>query len=152
MKAFPSDQIPRSIVPSLRENFQATLPCQLFESSCMGLCSNQAVTFEIFSQESEHGHIIGENVLHIFSQSSLMNNMFQFLNLSYGRLEKVYKDQFHLFSIFKQQMGLISFRVSLHYNLSPYDFSIFPGVNIIECPSRVEEKTKNCLKWLNHES
>ena len=49
-------------------------------------------------------------------------------------------------------MGLISFSVSLHYNLSPFDPSIFPGVNIIECSSRVEEKTKNSLKWLNHES
>ena len=49
-------------------------------------------------------------------------------------------------------MGLISFSVSLHYNLSPFDSSIFLGVNIIECLSRVEEKTKNCLKWLNNES
>ena len=39
--------------------------------------------------------------------------------------------------------------VSLHYNLSPFDS---PGVNRIECPSRVEEKTKYCLEWLNHES
>ena len=59
------------------------------------------------------------------------------------------KDHFHIFSIFKQQMGLISFTVSLHYNLSPFDS---PRVNIIECPSRVEEKTKNCLGWLSHES
>ena len=81
-----------------------------------------------------------------------MSNIVQFLNLYYGWFEKVYKDQFHLFSIFKQQMGLISFLVSLHYNLSPFGSSIFPGVNITECPSRVEEKTKNCLKWLNHES
>ena len=49
-------------------------------------------------------------------------------------------------------MGLILFLVSLHYNLSPFGSSIFPGVNITECPSRVEEKTKNCLKWLNHGS
>ena len=41
-------------------------------------------------------------------------------------------------------MGLISFTVPLHYNLSPFDS--------LECPSRVEEKTKNCLEWLNHES
>ena len=46
-------------------------------------------------------------------------------------------------------MGLISFTVSFHYNLSPFDS---PGANRIECPSRVEEKTKNCLEWLNHES
>ena len=61
-------------------------------------------------------------------------------------MKKVYKDQFHLFSIFKQQMGLISFTVSLHYNLSPFDSPISSGVNIIECPSRVEEKIKNCLE------
>ena len=61
----------------------------------------------------------------------------------------MYKDQFHLFSIFKQQMGLISFTVSLYYNLSPFDSS---GVNRIECPNKVEEKTKNYLEWLSHES
>ena len=120
LKTFYSHQIPGSIIPShLGENFQSTLSSQLFESSCMGLCSNQAVTFEICSQEFEHGHMIGENALHFPSRSSVINNIFQFINLSYGWLEKVYKDQFHLFSIFKQQMGLISFSVSLHYNLSP---------------------------------
>ena len=49
-------------------------------------------------------------------------------------------------------MGLISFTVSLHYNLSPFDSPVSSGVNRIECPSRVEEKAKNCLEWLNHES
>ena len=81
-----------------------------------------------------------------------MNNIFQFINLPQGWLEKVYKDQFHLFSIFKQQMGLISFTVSLHYNVFPFDSPISFGVNRIECPSRVEEKTKNCLEWPSHES
>ena len=118
----------------------------------MGLCSKQSFIFEIFSQESKHGHIIGENALQFPSQSSLMNNIFQFINLSYGLLEKVYKDQFHLFSIFKQQMGLISVTVSFHYNLSPFDSPISSGVNRIEFPSMVEEKTKNCLEWLNHDS
>ena len=46
-------------------------------------------------------------------------------------------------------MGLISVTVSLHYNLSPFDSS---GVNRIECPNKVEEKTKNCLEWPSHES
>ena len=65
LKFFYSHQISRSIIPShLGENFQSTLLSQLFESSCMGLCSNQAVTFETFSEEFEHGHIIGENALH----------------------------------------------------------------------------------------
>ena len=100
LKAFFSHQIPRSIIPShLGENFQSTLPSQLFESSCVGLCSIQDATFEIFSQEFEHGHIIGENALHFPYRSSIMNNIFQFINLLYGWLEKVYKDQFHLFSI-----------------------------------------------------
>ena len=49
LKAFPSHQIPRSIIPSLGENFQSTLPSQLFESSCMGLSSAQVVTFKIFN-------------------------------------------------------------------------------------------------------
>ena len=152
LKTLSSHQIPRSIIPNLGETFQSTLPSQLFESFCMGLCSNQAVIFENFSQEFEHGHIMGENALHFLYRSSVMNNILQFINISCMWLEKLYKDQFHLFSIFEQQMGLISFSVLLHYNLSPFDPSIFPRVNIIECPSRVEEKTKNCLKWLNHES
>ena len=81
-----------------------------------------------------------------------MNNIFQFINISYGWLEKVYKDQFHLLSIFKQQMGLISFTVSLDYNLSPFYSPIYSRVNRIECPSKVEGKTKNRLEWLNHGS
>ena len=31
-------------------------------------------------------------------------------------------------------------------------FPNFPGVNRIECPTHVEERTKNCLAELNHES
>ena len=50
---------------------------------------------------------------------------------------------------FNQQMGLISVTVSLHYKFSLFDS---PGVNRIECPNEVEEKTKNCLQWLSHES
>ena len=77
LKTFFSHQIPRSIIPShMGENFQSTLPSQLFKSSCMGLCSNHAITFEIFSQEFEHGQIIGENALHFPSRSSVMNNIF----------------------------------------------------------------------------
>ena len=65
LKTFYSHQIPRSIIPShLGENFQSTLPSQLFESSCMGLFSDQSWIFEISSQESKNGHIIGENALH----------------------------------------------------------------------------------------
>ena len=52
----------------------STLPSQLFEPSFMGLCSNQATTFEIFSQEFKHGHIIGESTLHFPSWSSVMSN------------------------------------------------------------------------------
>ena len=96
----------------------------------MGLSFNQVVTFEISNQDFKHYHKIGEKVLHVSSQSSVMNNFFQFINLYYGWLEKVYRDQFHLFSNFKQQMGLISFIVSLHYNLSPFDS---PGVDRIQC-------------------
>ena len=152
MKKKSSHQFPRSIILShLGENFQSTLPSQLFESSCVGLSFNREIIFEIFSQEL-HYHIIGEKTHHISFQSSVMNNFFQFVNLYYGWLEKVYKDQFHIFSIFKQQMGLISFIVSLHYNLSPFYSPISYGVNRIECLSKVEEKTKNCLEWLNHES
>ena len=98
LKTFSSHQIIRSIILShLGENFQSTLPSQLLQSSCMGLLSNQDVTFKIFSHESKHCLVIGENV---FFQSAWMNNIFWFTNLSYRWLEKVYKDQIHLFSIF----------------------------------------------------
>ena len=90
----------------------------------MGLSFNQVVTFEILNQEFKHYHEIGEKALHVSSQSSIISNYFQFASLYYGWLEKVYKDQFHLFSIFKQQLGLISFTGSLHYNLSPFDSPI----------------------------
>ena len=146
LKIVFSDQFPRSIILSHKgENFQSALPSQLFESSCMGLCFDQSF-FEIFNQEHKHCHIIGENALHFLFKSWVMNNIFQSINLSYGWLEKVYKDQFHLFSIFEQQMGLISFSVSLHYNSSPFDFPIFSAVNGIECPSRVERR-KQIIVW-----
>ena len=116
----------------------------------MDLCSKQSFIFEIFSQESKHGQMIGENTLHFPSWSSVMSNIVQFINLYYGWLEKTYKDKFHLFSIFKQQTGLISFTVSLHYNLTPFDSPISSGVNRIESPGRAKEKTKNCLEWLSH--
>ena len=118
----------------------------------MGLCSDQVVTSEIFNQESEHCCIIGEKALHFPFQLSKINNIFQFINISYGWLEKVYKDKFYIFSIFKQQMGLISILISLQYNLFPSGSSIFLGVNRIKCLSWEEEKTKNCLEWINHES
>ena len=72
--------------------------------------------------------------------------------MSYGWPKKVYKNQFHFFSILEQQEGLISILVLSHYNVSPSGFSIFPGVNRIECPTHVEERTKNCLVKLNHKS
>ena len=129
-----------------------TLPSQLFKSSCVGVWPDQAFLFRIFNQESEHCHIVGEKSLHVSSQSSLMINMFQFVNVSYGGLEKVYKDQFHLFSILEQQEGLISILVLSHYNLSPSFFSIFHGVNRIVCPTHVQERTNNFQAEMNHES
>ena len=81
LKAFSSHQIPRSIIPSLGENFQSTLSSQLFKSSCMGFSFNQVVTFEIFNKDFKHYHIIGEKALHVSSQSSVMNKFFQLVNL-----------------------------------------------------------------------
>ena len=40
LKALSSHQILRSIIPRLGENFQSTLPSQLFKSYCMGLSFN----------------------------------------------------------------------------------------------------------------
>ena len=76
LKALSSHQILRSIIPNLGENFQSTLPSQLFKSSCMGLSLSQVVTFEILNQKFKHYHVIGEKALHVSSQSSVMNNFF----------------------------------------------------------------------------
>ena len=76
LKALSSHQILRSIIPSLRENFQSTLLSQLFKSSCMGLSVSQVVTFEVLNKKFKHYHIIGEKALHVSSQSSVMNKFF----------------------------------------------------------------------------
>ena len=81
-----------------------------------------------------------------------MNKFFQFVNLYYGWLEKVYKINFIFSPFLNNKWAWSHSQVSLHYNLSPFDFPISLGENRIECPSKVEEKTKNCLEWLNHES
>ena len=81
-----------------------------------------------------------------------MHDIFKFANPFDWVIERLYKDYFHFFSIIEQKVGRISTSVPLHYNLSPFGSSIFLGANIIECPSQVEEKTKNCLEGLNHES
>ena len=54
LKALSSHPILRSIIPSLGENFQSTLPSQLFKSSCMGLSFSQVVTFKILNQDFKH--------------------------------------------------------------------------------------------------
>ena len=64
----------------------------------MGLCSKQSFIFEIFSQESKHDHTIGENTLHFPSWSFIMSNIVQIINPYYGWLEKLYKEQFYVFS------------------------------------------------------
>ena len=76
LKALSYHQIPRSIISSLGENFQSTLPSQFFESFGMGLSFNKVVTFEISNHDLKHYHEIGEKALHVSSQSSVMNNFF----------------------------------------------------------------------------
>ena len=52
----------------------------------------------------------------------------------------------------EQREGLISILVLSHYDVFPSGFSIFPGVNRIECPTHVEERKRNCLAELIHKS
>ena len=82
--------------------FQSTLPSHLLKSFCM-------VTCEIFDTESQKCQVVNGKTFHLLL--SLVHNAFNFANFIDWVNEKLYKDQFHIFSFFKQQMGLISILV-----------------------------------------
>ena len=97
----------------------------------MGLCSNQAITCEIFGTESRKCQVANDKTFHLLS--SLVHNAFNFANFFDWVIEKLYKDQFHFFSFFKQQMGLISISSLLISNLSLFCFTIDHNVSMIVC-------------------
>ena len=67
-------------------------------------------------------------------------------------IEKLYKDQFHIFSFFKEQMGLISISGLLIYNLSLFCFTIDYNVSMIECANQKDEGNNDGLGGMNHVS
>ena len=73
--------------------FQSTLPSQFLKPFCMVSC-------EIFGTKSRKCQVVNDKTFHLLS--SLVYNAFNFANFFDWVNEKLYKDQFHIFSIFKQ--------------------------------------------------
>ena len=114
-------------------------------------CSNQVLTWEIFGKESRECQVVSGKIFHLFFQSSMVHNAFNFAN-SFDWVEKLFKDQFHIFSIFKQQMGLISISGLLISNLSLFCFTIDHNVSMIECPNQKNEVNNDSLGGMNRVS
>ena len=79
------------------------------------------------------------NVKAFYLLSSLVHNVFNFSNFFDWVNENLYKDQFHIFSFYKQQMGLISISGLKISNLSIICFTIDHDMSMIECPNQKEE-------------
>ena len=94
--------------------------------------------------------MVSGETFHLLFQSSLVHDIFKFANPFDWVIERLYKDYFHFFSIIEQKVGQISTSIPLHYNLSPFDSTVIPGVNKIECHNWVGEETKNSVERLNH--
>ena len=83
LKTLPFYQISRSIIINCMgksTNFKSTLPSQLLKSSCMGSCSNQVLTSEIFGKEFQECQVVNSETFHLLFQSSLVHDIFQFSN------------------------------------------------------------------------
>ena len=96
----------------------------------MGLCSNQAITCKIFGTESRKCQVVNGKTFHLLL--SLVHNAFNFANFIEWVNVKLYKDQFHIFSFFKEQMALISISGLLISKLSLFCFIIDHNVSMIE--------------------
>ena len=64
-------------------------------------------------------------------------------------IENLYKYQVHIFSIFKQQMWLMSISGLLISNLSPFCFTIDHNVSMIECTSQKDARNNDIFIGLN---
>jgi hypothetical protein len=97
--------------------------------------------------------MFGEKALHVPFQSLWNHNVScQVINHSWW-LEKVFKDQFHIFSIFEHQVGLTLIFRLLSFNLSPLEFLIInPKENQIEYVREVKEKVNLGENKSNHMS
>ena len=94
--------------------------------------------------------MVNGKIFHLFS--SLVHNDFIFANFFDWVIEKLYKDQFHIFSFFKQQMGLISISGLMISNLSLCCFTIDNDVSMIECANQKDEGNNDGLGGMNHVS
>ena len=132
---------------------QSTLPSQLFQSS-LGWCSSQIFALEFFNRKYMHDYIIGEKALHFPFQSSWNNNACCQIINHFWWLEKVFKDQFHLFSIFEHQVGLVLIFRLLSLDLSPLGFYLIisPKEKQIEYVREVNEEVNLCENESNHMS
>ena len=77
---------------------------------------------------------------------SILLNFFDWVN------EKLYKDQFHIFSFYKQQMGLISIFGLKISNLSLFCFIIDYNVGMIEYADQKDEGKNEGLGGMNYVS
>ena len=80
-----------------------------------------------------------------------MHNDFNFANLFDWVNEKLYKDQFHIFSFYKQ-MGLISISGFLVSNLSPVCFIVDHNVSMIDSANQKDEGKNDGLGGMNYVS
>ena len=82
--------------------------------------------------------------------SSLVHIVFNFSNFFDRVNENLYKYQFHIFSFYEQQMGLISISGLKISNLSLFCITIDHDMNMIECANQKEEGRNDGLGGMNH--
>ena len=79
-----------------------------------------------------------------------MHNAFNFANFFDWVKEKLYKDQFHIFSFYKQQIGLISISGLMISNWSLFCFIIDHNTSMIEYADQKDEGNNDGLGGMNH--
>ena len=85
--------------------------------------------------------------------SSLAHNVVNFANNFFDWVnENIYKDQFHIFSFYKQQMGLISISGLMISNSYLFCFIIDHNMSMIEYADQKYEGNNDGLGGVNHVS
>ena len=108
---------------------QSTLPSHLLKSSMVS-CGTDSRKCQLVNGKA------------FYLLSSLVHNVFNFANFFDWVNEKLYKDQFHIFSFYKQQMGLISISGLKISNLSLFCFIIDHNVRMIEYADQKDQGKK----------
>jgi hypothetical protein len=135
LNASPSFKISRSvIIDHVGGNiyFQSTLPYRLFKSFCLGLRLNKFSGF--LSHKSKSGQEVDCGTFYYVVQSSSVYSI-------RCLIEKLYKNQFHFFSVLKQQLGLILFIRLLIYELFQICFVDGHNLNKIAYAREVNEES-----------